>query len=85
VDPFISTKIIKPDDLAPSDDPVVSLVIFEWGDEELIGRPPSDRDDVCLWSALFSDGKLFASNVCVSGILVAYLRRQERRTSAVHQ
>ena len=40
-DPFIETKFIK---TTPEgdEDPLVSLVIFEWEDEELVGRWPSD-------------------------------------------
>jgi hypothetical protein len=37
VDPFILVKFVKPDDLAEADDPIVSLVIFEWSDRPLIG------------------------------------------------
>ena len=40
-DPFILTKFItnKPED---GTDPVVSVVIFEWKDEELVGVWPSN-------------------------------------------
>ena len=40
-DPFISTKFTqnKPEDDA---DPIVSLVVFEWKDEDLVGVWPSD-------------------------------------------
>ncbi|KAK5137269.1 hypothetical protein LTR08_000239 [Meristemomyces frigidus] len=37
VDPFILTKFIKPDNV--TDDPVVSLVVFEWRDKPFIGHP----------------------------------------------
>ena len=36
VDPFILTTFVKPDE--PTD-AVVSLVIYEWNDEGLIGQP----------------------------------------------
>ncbi|KAK3711986.1 Membrane protein ptm1 [Vermiconidia calcicola] len=39
MDPFILTKFIKPKDLKGKDDPMVSLVIFEWQDKDLIGQP----------------------------------------------
>lgn len=41
VDPFILAKFIK---TMPErdDDPLVSLVIFEWRDEDLVGVWPSD-------------------------------------------
>lgn len=50
VDPFILTKIFKPDDLGDSD-PLVSLLVFEWEDEGLIGRPnPANEDvDLSIW------------------------------------
>lgn len=45
VDPFISAKFIKVEpgegeDVDP--DPMVSVVIFEWRDENLVGVWPSD-------------------------------------------
>jgi hypothetical protein len=40
VDPFILTKFIKvADDTA--EDPIVSLIIYEWKDEDLIGVKPT--------------------------------------------
>lgn len=41
MDPFILTKFIQ---ATPEggDDPVVSLVIFEWKDEDLVGVWPSE-------------------------------------------
>lgn len=42
VDPFILTKFVKNTNTADGDsDPIVSLIIFEWNDEELIGRYPT--------------------------------------------
>ena len=48
VDPFILTKFAKVEDGTTTQDNLVSLVIFEWGDESLIGRPVPGTDDV--WS-----------------------------------
>lgn len=50
VDPFILTKFIKPDGV--ENDPLVSLVVFEWRDKPLIGHPveplgPDDRVYIC--------------------------------------
>lgn len=48
MDPFILTKFIKetPED---GSDPLVSLVIFEWRDEHLIGRESPGAENVfCL-------------------------------------
>ena len=39
-DPFVLTKFIK-DTPKGDEDPVVSLVIFEWRDEDLVGVWPS--------------------------------------------
>jgi hypothetical protein len=44
VDPYIDVKILKPTNLADNEDPIVSLVIFEWQDRPLIGKQ-SDPDD----------------------------------------
>lgn len=41
VDPFILTTFMKTDSEG-DEDPLVSLVIFEWRDEDLVGRWPSD-------------------------------------------
>ena len=40
-DPFILTKFIKPSGEIEGD-PIVSLVVFEWRDEDLIGVWPSE-------------------------------------------
>lgn len=39
VDPFILTKFLKSD---AGDDPVASMVIFEWRDRDLVGIPDPD-------------------------------------------
>jgi hypothetical protein len=38
VDPYILVKYLNPED-SPGEDPVTSLVIFEWRDKDLIGIP----------------------------------------------
>ena len=43
MDPFILTKFIKPTNLKNGDDPIVSLVLFEWEDKDLIGRPTDEQ------------------------------------------
>lgn len=46
VDPFILVNFIEPDS-EPTGDPTVGLIIYEWQDEYLIGKPASpDRPDV---------------------------------------
>lgn len=49
VDPFILARFSQ-DPEAGESDPLVSLVIFEWNDEELIGKSISDDPDVSFWS-----------------------------------
>lgn len=39
VDPFILTKFVKPDNIPEDQDPVVSLVLFEWRDKDFVGKP----------------------------------------------
>lgn len=45
VDPFILVKFAKAEN--QEGDPLASLVIFEWKDEELIGRYRTTDDEVC--------------------------------------
>jgi len=45
VDPFILTKFMKPEDIPEGEDPIVSLVMFEWQDKDLIGKPVDPPDD----------------------------------------
>lgn len=47
IDPYIETVFVK-DNEAGDSDPLVSVVIFEWSDENLIGRSVSDDPEVCL-------------------------------------
>lgn len=44
MDPFILVKFAKT--AATEADPLASLVIFEWSDEELIGLPTDDDTEV---------------------------------------
>lgn len=43
VDPYILAEISKPasNDIPEDKDPIVSIVIFEWQDEQLLGAPVS--------------------------------------------
>lgn len=45
IDPFILTQFL-PGDIEGDSDPLVSLVIFEWQDEALIGRTAPGSDDL---------------------------------------
>lgn len=53
MDPFILTRFSQ-DSEAGDSDPLVSLVIFEWNDEELIGKSISGDPEVgpTLWLSL---------------------------------
>lgn len=44
IDPFILVKFVKPDDLPETEDPIVSLVVFEWSDRPLIGATVPTED-----------------------------------------
>jgi len=51
VDPFILLKFVKPDNVPDNEDPIVSVVIFEWQDKSLIGvKPAEDSLDVSDYS-----------------------------------
>jgi hypothetical protein len=39
MDPFILTNFIKPKQKDIKGDPLISLVVFEWNDKNLIGQP----------------------------------------------
>jgi len=42
VDPFILLKFVKPDNIPDNEDPIVSVVIFEWADKPRIGVYPAE-------------------------------------------
>ena len=52
IDPFILTKFMKPDNIPEGDDPIVSLVVFEWKDKHLIGKPVDPPDEVSALESL---------------------------------
>ncbi len=53
MDPFILTKFMKPDTMN-AEDPITSLVVFEWRDQRLLGAiepkedHEGDNDVVCI-------------------------------------
>ncbi|OCK82615.1 hypothetical protein K432DRAFT_415246 [Lepidopterella palustris CBS 459.81] len=51
VNPYILLKFLKPDDKDETPDPIVSVVIWEWKDSDLIGKPSDapqdDRKYIC--------------------------------------
>lgn len=55
MDPFILARFSQ-DSEAGDTDPLVSMVIFEWTDEELIGKAVSDNPDVSLLPRKWSHG-----------------------------
>jgi hypothetical protein len=48
IDPYIDITFTKPDNL-DGQDPIVSLVVFEWQDRPLVGKQidPNDPYQVC--------------------------------------
>ena len=42
VDPFILINFLPSENIPDDQDPITSLILFEWQDEELIGRMPDD-------------------------------------------
>ena len=51
VEPFILVKFLKADQNDEAPDPIVSIVIWEWKDSNLIGKPTdAPRDDVWLYA-----------------------------------
>lgn len=46
LDPFILTKFMETKDIPEGEDPIVSLVVFEWQDKHFIGKPVDPPDDV---------------------------------------
>ena len=46
MDPFVLTKFINPNSPDPtSGEPIVSFVMFEWSDKDLIGVPVMQNGD----------------------------------------
>ncbi|TKX24876.1 membrane protein PTM1 [Elsinoe australis] len=43
-DPYVHVNFIKPEDLPEDQDPIVSLVIFEWSDKRLLGAPDKNPE-----------------------------------------
>lgn len=56
MDPFILTKFVKSENLLDTEDPIVSIVIFEWNDRNYLGAPvgtnSSERVYVCDTNAV---------------------------------
>ena len=42
VDPFILTKFAKAENVPENEDPIISLVIYEWKDKSLVGADLND-------------------------------------------
>ena len=66
MDPFIMTKFIKPKDMKGGQDPIVSLVVFEWEDKDLIGHP-LEEEGVSNVSILYTlDGTISSDTLTFS-------------------
>jgi hypothetical protein len=72
IDPYIETVFVK-DNEAGDSDPLVSVVIFEWSDENLIGRSVSDdpeaKETICDQASI--EAKLCEEDQIGSFILAA--------------
>ncbi|OQO10270.1 hypothetical protein B0A48_04628 [Cryoendolithus antarcticus] len=70
VDPFILTKFIPPKDAIPEDqDPMVSLVVFEWQDRHLVGKPVPPPDNTIY----ICDPPSVDANLCKQDQLGAFI------------
>ncbi|PGG96744.1 hypothetical protein AJ79_09472 [Helicocarpus griseus UAMH5409] len=77
VDPFILVTIDKPEIKDPDTDHLVSLVIFEWKDEDLIGRYPSGGDSenashLCPFEPI-CDHENIAAGLCTKDQLGSFI------------
>ncbi|KAL1966815.1 hypothetical protein VTN77DRAFT_3780 [Rasamsonia byssochlamydoides] len=86
VDPFILTKFVK---VNPEEegDPLVSLVIFEWNDEELIGRIAPDGELATICDENNVEAKLCTQDEIGSFILAANASEASQSpiiTKAIH-
>lgn len=61
VDPFILTKFVKPEDIPEDQDPVVSLVMFEWSDRDYVGKL---MDDTTSTRAYICDATAIEAKFC---------------------
>ncbi|KAK6438665.1 Membrane protein ptm1 [Oleoguttula sp. CCFEE 5521] len=70
VDPFILTKFIPPKDAIPEDqDPIVSLVVFEWQDRHLVGKPVPPPDNTIY----ICDPPSIDAGLCKEGQLGSFI------------
>lgn len=67
MDPFILTKFIQATPEGDKD-PIVSLVIFEWKDEDLVGVWPSEDAPKVGTVALHSGRPTLIRTVCLESI-----------------
>lgn len=90
VNPYILTKLVKPDNTPEGQDPVVSMVVFEWKDKPLIGKPlesegTADRVYICDQGSV--DAGYCASEDIGAFILAdnaTEVSRSQIRNDAVH-
>jgi len=86
VDPYIDVKILKPTNLADNEDPIVSLVIFEWQDRPLIGKQ-SDPDDPYSPIDYICDQRALEQKYCTQddlGTFIVAPNSTRVKTLAVH-
>ncbi|EME47378.1 hypothetical protein DOTSEDRAFT_69345 [Dothistroma septosporum NZE10] len=71
VDPFILVKFVKPDNIPDGQDPIVSLVVFEWQDRPLIGR--IDANDPAQEELYLCDEAAKADGLCAESDLGGFV------------
>ena len=67
-DPFILTKFIKPKNLKDGEDPLVSLVVFEWQDKDLIGHPLENSQYGEVGKQVQDWQKFGADEICIETV-----------------
>ncbi|ODH53159.1 hypothetical protein GX48_00695 [Paracoccidioides brasiliensis] len=73
-DPFILVTIQKGELMNPESDHLVSLVVFEWKDEGLIGRyPAGDRDKAFTQKEPICDQENIAAKLCTQEQLGSFI------------
>lgn len=88
-DPFIMANFMTPENLAPDQDPVVSLVIFEWNDRKFLGVPDKNAESgEMFW---ICDDSAITAGYCTQDNKGSFLlgpdakdATSEIRTEAVH-
>lgn len=83
--PYILTKFLQPKDPLPDgSDPIVSLVVFEWGDKDLIGHveAPAEPGEGEARTYLCDDGGV-AAGICIEEQIGEFLLNKTEPKSQI--